>query len=75
MCGSTRLNRIRNEVIKEKVGIATIEEKLREIRFRWFGHVKRRGVNEPVRRFEAINLINCRRRRGRRVRIRTVVGR
>jgi len=38
---------------------------LRASRLRWFGHVKRRGVSAPVRRCEAINLIHCRRGRGR----------
>jgi len=52
-------------VIREKVRVAPIEEKLRETRLRLFGHVKRRGVNAPVRRCNAINLIHCRRRRGR----------
>ena len=34
MCGFTRLDRIQNEVIKEKVGVAPIEEKLKETRLR-----------------------------------------
>ena len=65
MCGLTRLNRIRNEVIREKEGVAPIEENLRETKLRWFGHVKRRGENELVRRYEVINLIHCRKGRGR----------
>jgi len=32
---------------------------------RWFGHVKRRSVDTPVRRGEAINVLHCRRGRGR----------
>ena len=32
MCGYTKLDRIRNEVIREKVGVAPIEDKMREIR-------------------------------------------
>ena len=51
-------------MIKEKVGVSLIEEKLRETRLRWFRHVKRRGVNAPVRMCDAINLIHCRRGRG-----------
>ena len=35
--------------------MATIEEKMRESRLRWFGHVKRRSVPAPVRRCESIN--------------------
>jgi len=65
MCGSIGLDRIRNEVIREKVEVAPIEQKLRETRLRWFGHVKRRGMNAPVRMYEAINLIYYRRGRGR----------
>jgi len=49
MCGFTRLDKIRNDVIREKVEIAPIEEKLRETRFIWFGHGKRKGVNESER--------------------------
>ena len=63
MCRFTRLDRIRNEVIREKVGIDPIEEKLRETRLTWFGHVKKRGENEPVRRCKIINLLHCRRGR------------
>ncbi|KAG5605013.1 hypothetical protein H5410_026505 [Solanum commersonii] len=37
-------DRIRNEVIREKVGVASVEDKLREARLRWFGHVKRRSA-------------------------------
>jgi len=65
MCGYIRLDRLRNVVIKEKVGVAPLEEKIRESRLRWFGHVKRRSVNAPVRRCEEIKLMHCRRGRGR----------
>ena len=65
MCGFTRLDRIRNEVIRERVGVAPIEEKLRETRLRWFGHIKKRGKNELVRRCEMINLLHYGRGRGR----------
>jgi len=65
MCGYTRLDRIRNVVIRKQVGVAPLEDKLRETRLRWFGHVKRRSVGAPVRRCEAIHLLDCRRGRGR----------
>ncbi|KAG5604403.1 hypothetical protein H5410_025895 [Solanum commersonii] len=42
MCGHTRSDKIRNEVIREKVGVAFVVDKLRKARLRWFGHVKRR---------------------------------
>ncbi|KAG5582302.1 hypothetical protein H5410_052929, partial [Solanum commersonii] len=48
MYGHTRSDKIRNEVIREKVGVASVVDKLREARLRWFGHVKRsRGRGRP----------------------------
>ena len=52
MCGNTRLDKIRNEYIRQKVGIAPIDEKMRETRLRWFGHVNRRPLDAPVRHVE-----------------------
>ena len=65
MCGHTRLDRIRNENIREKVGVVGIDEKLRECRLRWFGHVKRRPIDAPVRKVENIELGMGKRGRGR----------
>ena len=48
------MDRIRNGVIRSLAEVAPIEEKLRETRLRWFGHVKRRSVAAPVRRCEMI---------------------
>ncbi|KAG2619545.1 hypothetical protein PVAP13_3NG087801 [Panicum virgatum] len=48
-CGHTRRDRVRNEVIRERVGAAPIEEKLIQHRLRWFGHVQRRPPEAPVR--------------------------
>ncbi|VFQ73396.1 unnamed protein product [Cuscuta campestris] len=36
MCGKTRLDKISNEVIRRQVGMAPVEDKLREARLRWF---------------------------------------
>ena len=52
-------------VIRERVGVAPLEDKLRETGLRWFGHVRKRSINAPVRRCETINLSHCRRGRGR----------
>ncbi len=50
MCGKTRRDRIRNETIREVLGVAPIEEeKLRENRLRWFGHVYRRLADAVVK--------------------------
>ncbi|PHT96000.1 hypothetical protein T459_03882 [Capsicum annuum] len=65
MCGLTRGDRVRNETIWEKVGVTPVECKLREARLRWFGHVKRRGMDAPVRRCERLALDGFRRGRGR----------
>ncbi|VFQ84101.1 unnamed protein product [Cuscuta campestris] len=65
MCGKTRLDRISNEVIRRQVGMAPVEDKLREARLRWFGHVRRRDADAPVRRCERITVIGGSRGRGR----------
>ena len=54
MCGFTKLDRIRNGVIRSLAEVAPIEEKLRETRLRLFGHVKRRSMAAPVRKCEMI---------------------
>ena len=64
MCGFTRLDRIRNDVIRGLAEVAPIEEKMRESRLRWFGHVKRRSVAAPVRRWEMIDAPSGKRWRG-----------
>ena len=48
-CGHTRRDRVRNEAIRKRVGVAPIEEKLTQHRLRWFGHVQRRPPEAPVR--------------------------
>ncbi|EYC32407.1 hypothetical protein Y032_0003g1555 [Ancylostoma ceylanicum] len=39
--GITRLDHIRNEDIRKRYGLAPIQEKMREQRLRWLGHVLR----------------------------------
>ena len=51
---TTRLNKIRNEVISGKIGVASIEDKIREARLRWFGHIRRRPRDAAMRRCETI---------------------
>ncbi|KAI0489432.1 hypothetical protein KFK09_029275 [Dendrobium nobile] len=48
MSGFTLRDRIQNEHIREKVGVAPVEDKIRESRLRWFGHIKRRPSDDPV---------------------------
>ncbi|VDP48148.1 unnamed protein product [Heligmosomoides polygyrus] len=58
--GVTRMNRIRNDVIWQKFGVAPIAEKMREARLRWYGHVLR-GKEDSVRKiglnFEVSSII------------------
>ena len=56
MCGYTRIDRIRNGVIRDVVKVAPIEDKMRETRLQWFSHMKRRSVDTLVRRCEMINI-------------------
>ncbi|VDO96393.1 unnamed protein product [Heligmosomoides polygyrus] len=39
--GVTRLDRVRNETMRQRFGVASIADKLREARLRWYGHVLR----------------------------------
>ena len=48
-CGHTRRDRVRNEVIRERVEVAPIEEKLTQYQLRWFGHIQRKPPETPVR--------------------------
>ena len=65
MCGYSRMDRISNGVIRDLVKVAPIEDKMREIRLRWFGHVKRKSVDAIVRRCETINIPEGKRGTGR----------
>ena len=65
MSEKTRSDRIRNEEIHNKLGICAIEDKMRECRLRWFGHVQRRPEDAPVRRSEVLNVGELIRHRGR----------
>ncbi|XP_070039517.1 uncharacterized protein [Nicotiana tomentosiformis] len=65
MCRHTRLDKIRNEDIQKKVGAAPIDDKMREVRLRWFRHMPRRSQDAPVRRCELLALMGIRRGRGR----------
>ena len=50
ICGNSRRDKVRNEDIRTKIGLTSIEEKMRENHLRWFGHVRRRLTNAPVHR-------------------------
>jgi hypothetical protein len=48
--GHTRMDRVRNDDIRDRLGIAPIEEKLVQHRLRWFSHVQRRPSEASVHR-------------------------
>ena len=47
-------DRIRNDYIRERIGVVPISEKMVENRLRWYGHVQRRELDEPVRRVDQL---------------------
>jgi hypothetical protein len=49
ICGHTRKDRIKNDNIRDKLGITPIQEKLVQHRLRWFGHIQQRPPEAPVR--------------------------
>ena len=50
MRSKTREDRIRNVNIRDMVGVALIEDKLKENRVMWFGHICCKPTNAIVRR-------------------------
>jgi len=65
MCSYSRIDRIRNGVIRDLAKLASIEDKIRETRLQWFGHVNRRSVDASMRSCEMINIFEGKRERGR----------
>jgi hypothetical protein len=45
ICGHTRRDRVWNDDIRERLGVAPVEEK----HVRWFGHMQRRPAEAPIR--------------------------
>ena len=64
-CRHTRRDRVRNEAIRDRVGVAPIEEKHIQHRLRWFGHVQQRPPESPVRSGVLERVDNIKRGRGR----------
>ena len=61
----SNIDKIRNERIHKMIEVTSIEEKMRENWLRWFGHIKRRTINTPIRKSDAIHIEANARGRGR----------
>ena len=48
--GVTKFDRMENEYVREALGVNCIEQKMRESRLRWYGHVTRMEAEEVVSR-------------------------
>jgi hypothetical protein len=49
ICGHTRRDRVWNDDIRERLGVAPVEEKLMQHCLRWFGHMQQRPMEAPIR--------------------------
>jgi hypothetical protein len=65
ICGHTRKDRIRNDNIRDKLGVTPIQENLVQYRLRWFGHIQQRPPEAPVRSGILSRPENTKRGRGR----------
>jgi hypothetical protein len=65
ICGHTKKNRITNDDIRDKLGVASIQEKLVQHRLQWFGHIQRSPPEASVRSGILSRPENTRRGRGR----------
>lgn len=63
-CGVTRLDRIRNEVIRKKIRVMEVSKKIQERRLQWYGHVDRRDESYIGKRIESL-IVRGRKGRGR----------
>jgi hypothetical protein len=64
ICGHTR-DRVRNDDIRERLGVAPVEEKLVQHHLRWFGHIQWRPAEAPIHNGVIRRTDNKKRGRGR----------
>ena len=64
ICSHTKLDKITNEVIRGKIGVTSIEDRIKEARLHLFGHIKR-SMDAQVRRCKRLDRLNYRRSKGR----------
>lgn len=61
--GNMRTQRIHNEESRLKMGVSSIDEKMKESHLRWFGHVQRKTIDGLVRKSELIQVEGMRKGR------------
>ncbi|VDO04601.1 unnamed protein product [Haemonchus placei] len=62
--GVTRLDRISNDAVRQRFGVASIVDKMREARLRWYGHTLRAKI-DSVRKIGLRLDVSGKRPRGR----------
>jgi hypothetical protein len=65
ICDHTRRDWVRNDDIRERLGVTPVEEKLVQHRLRWFGHMQRSLAEAPIRNGVIRRTGNKKRGRGR----------
>jgi len=45
ICGYRKPDKIRNEVVRGKIRVASIEDKIRDTRLRWIEHIRRMNMD------------------------------
>mgnify|MGYP003703338597 CR=1 FL=1 len=65
MCGKPRKSRVRNEYIREWVGVVLIEDKLRENKLRRLSHIQWRPIEAVVKKGDIVIVDGSVRGRGR----------
>jgi hypothetical protein len=65
ICGHIRRDRVWNDDIHERLGVALVEEKLMQHRLRWFEHMQRRPAEALIHNGVIRRTDNNKRGRGR----------
>jgi hypothetical protein len=65
ICSHTRRDRVRNDDIHERLGVAPVEQKLVQHHLRWFLHIQRRLADAPICNVVIRRIDNEKRDRGR----------
>lgn len=64
MCGHNSRDKKRNEDIQDKVGVASIEDKMWKTRLKWFARAQRKSMNVSIWRCERLTMDYFNRGRG-----------